>query len=60
MTTTKKRCADVAPGDVIVFLGEPHRITHIAGPNAWGWPIAKSGEAWGISLDPAGTVEVLS
>ena len=57
---TRKPCIDIAVGDTIVFLGEKHVVTHFAGPNAFGWRIAKSGADWGISLDPAGSLDVLA
>lgn len=61
----EKRGGEIAVGDVLVFLGTPHRITSIepyTGPLAHLWNgkarIARAG-TWGATLDPHEMWEVL-
>jgi hypothetical protein len=67
-TMADKLGRDVAVGDVLVFLGDPHMITRImpySGSNTYLWEadggarVAYSGPDWDITLDPAGRYEVV-
>lgn len=59
----EKRNADIKPGDVIMFLGNPHLITEVV---PYTHPtlgemvgIAKAADGWSITLDlPSNTQEV--
>jgi len=61
-----KKGSEVEPGDIIVFLGVPHRVTRVVPYvhptiQAPGWRIAYAGpgpQSWGITLEPQGSYEV--
>jgi hypothetical protein len=41
---------EVRPGDVVVFLSRPHLIMSVDERNAFGDPIARTDDGWGIAL----------
>src|SRR5688572_2344394 len=53
-----KRSEDVRPGDLLRFLSGWHRIVSTDERNAWGHPIARADDGWGITLLPGLTHEV--
>jgi hypothetical protein len=63
---TRKLGGEVEVGDIVVFLGNPHRITRITPylhPTIRepGWRIAHAGPgpgSWGITLEPQCRYEV--
>lgn len=57
-----KRAEDIAPGDVVLFLGTPHVVADVepythptVGPMVG---IARAADGWGITLDHLTCVEV--
>jgi hypothetical protein len=38
------------PGDVVVYRGHQHQITHIDRRDGWAWPIAADKTGWAIAL----------
>lgn len=56
-TATRKPATEIQVGDVVNFLGRPHRIAHIEAASAATLAIdpgcaghAKAADGWGISL----------
>jgi hypothetical protein len=50
---SRKKGRDITGGDIILFLGESHRIVHFAThPREEGWRIAYDRRGWGITLLP--------
>jgi hypothetical protein len=61
-----KRGTEVEPGDIIWFLGAPHRVERIEPydtPCAWGspsgWRIARCEGSWTMTLQPQVFYEVV-
>ena len=48
MTTV--RADQLQPGDLIVYDGHNHRITHVDRRVGWAWPIAADDTGWAIAL----------
>lgn len=44
------RADEVQPGDVVVYDGRVHRITHVDRRPGWAWPIASDETGWAIAL----------
>ena len=38
------------PGDVVVYNGHHHQITHVERRRGWAWPIAADDSGWAIAL----------
>jgi hypothetical protein len=38
------------PGDLVVYAGRRHLITHVEHGAGWAWPIAADGTGWAIAL----------
>jgi hypothetical protein len=38
------------PGDLVVYGGHRHLITHVEHCAGWAWPIAADGTGWAIAL----------
>ena len=38
------------PGDVVVYHGHTHRISHIHRRDGWAWPVAADDTGWAIAL----------
>ena len=51
------RADELRPGDVVVYDGHRHRITHVDRRAGWAWPIAADDTGWAIALG-RGVVEV--
>jgi hypothetical protein len=41
---------ELRPGDVIVYGGHIHRITHVDREEGWAWPVAADDTGWAIAL----------
>jgi hypothetical protein len=41
---------ELQPGDVVVYGGNHHVITHVERQNGWAWPVAADGTGWAIAL----------
>jgi hypothetical protein len=48
MTTIQAH--ELQPGDIVVYNGHLHRITHVECCAGWSWPIAADGTGWAIAL----------
>lgn len=62
---TAKRGSEIKVGDIIMFLGTPHRVasltpyTHpVMTEGAPGWRTARAADGWGITLSPQILLEV--
>jgi hypothetical protein len=56
-----KRAEDISPGDVVMFLNDPHVIVEVEeynGPFDFIIGIARAGDGWGISLEARTRLEV--
>jgi hypothetical protein len=56
-----KTAEEIGPGDMIMFLGQPHlvwKIEEYTGPFDWVIGIARSADGWGITLGEGDRFEV--
>jgi hypothetical protein len=37
-------------GDVVDYLGTPHRVAHVDRHAGWAWPVAYDDRGWAIAL----------
>jgi hypothetical protein len=42
---------ELEPGDVVVYRGDAHHITHVERRDGWAWPVASDDTGWAIALD---------
>jgi hypothetical protein len=41
---------ELLPGDVVVYGGHYHQITHVERRGGWSWPVAADDTGWAIAL----------
>jgi hypothetical protein len=41
---------ELQTGDVVEYLGTPHRVAHIDRHAGWAWPVAYDDRGWAIAL----------
>jgi hypothetical protein len=41
---------ELRTGDVVQYLGTPHRVTHVDRHAGWAWPVAYDDRGWAIAL----------
>ena len=51
MEMTTIHADEMQPGDVVLYEGQLHRITHVDRRAGWAWPIAVDDAGWALALD---------
>ena len=41
---------EVRPGVVVVYRGQPRRVTRVEHATGWSWPVAFDGTGWAMAL----------
>ena len=41
---------ELRPGDVVLYAGHTHQISHVERHDGWAWPIATDDTGWAIAL----------